>query len=378
MVWRSETGMVHPSLKRAIESLDSAVSSYFGADNPKSLEIEIVLTRRLAGEGCPIVPGKGVLRIYISDSPTALSSYLSRKEIVSSMIVNRLFPEFLGADKDLPEWISAGIMFSADMLGEDRFIRLPEYGHLNALYNSGWTVDVEKIFEEDIFGADVFLSELKMEISWVVMKSIAKRRLKERLVEELKIFFVGAEPVNNYEMAKRLLSAGGDQDISSAMIFSSGTNLFYPAIPDKCDQELKTVAEDIDDFLASLQKKGDAAEGDEAAREEGEKDKVSVFSKNIIKRLTYLLMRSPYNSQKFLSGAIEKVGKIGDKGKAEMFKELVDSFRSGEIYQKDKRVYSVLDSAEKEFVSPGARYSVLLDKIERQEDVLKGGSGRFK
>jgi hypothetical protein len=89
-------------------------------------------------------------------------------------------------------------------------------------------------------------------------------------------------------------------------------------------------------------------------------------------------MRSPYNSQKLLNEAIGKVGKIEDKGKADMFKELVDSFRSGEIYQKDKRVYSVLESAEKEFAPPGARYSVLLDKIESQEDILKGGSGRFR
>ncbi len=354
--YNAENGLIPRSLKSNIDMLYSEVDSYFSRTRINSFDIEIIFSDHLTPGWIRISPGVKAIRIYISNSPEALSFQYVKMRMVSVMVVNRVCPDLILKNDRLPDWISCGFLFRSWGTMKGRYIKLSKYPTVNALYNSGWQIDYRSFLEKGSALNGNSSAILMGELGAIILKNVSGKGQYFEFVDRLKAYLSldksdGEFTADDSALLKSKCLPNGTERI----LMLGALNYFYPLAPEICRRDMSAIVLDLIAF-----------------QENPQAEHVEISSKvsDSIKKLNDIKLRIPYRSQSGFDEFMSELNWISRNAEYDKLKRLVEADRLAKIFDLDIDAYRNLSEAERRYVPVGTRYSSILDYLAVVEPSL--------
>jgi len=345
-------------IKEQIETLNSVIS--------KSLR-KNEFDRRLFLIKRSYLLRKGEIQILSSKKSFEIT--LSSKEILldkNSMlkIAQALLIKYLDLPDDyikkteeiIPNWVAFAFIYRSEQILKKPFITLPYYPYTRALFIYPCSFNHEILLKDNDLKED-FILDLKSEMAWAIISSIKKSTsIEDDFIDELKSFAQQVTlpiSVQDNKIIEKKCLPGNSLNIMKL----SSLNYFYPAPPRHCEESILST---IESLLNILKKEYDNSEVEAQEKNKAIKDAITEFD-NLQKYLPYFsrISFSSFNN-KFKSFKHDDYEKI---------KAFLENTTINDMFDKDKYVYELMKKSEEKFLSPGKKYTLLLEYLSNNDEI---------
>ncbi|HOK04208.1 MAG TPA: hypothetical protein PLN24_03025 [Victivallales bacterium] len=346
-------------IKSQIDTLNSVIAKYF-RKNPFDKRFLFIKRSYLLRKGEIQVLFQGQ-NIEITISPEEI--FLDKNSLLKIAKILLIKYLDLSADHDkksdeiIPDWVAFAFIYKSEKMLKRPFITLPYYPYLRALLIYPCSFNYEALLKNDKKLKEDFILNIKSEIAWSIISSIGKSSTGNNFIDELKSYsqqiVLDASLQDNKILEKKCIP-----DSTFTIIKYSSLNYFYPMPPKNCEEEVQTT---INFLLDILKKEYDNSELEFQEKRNAINDAVTKFN-NMQKYLPYFSRSSFdtfYSKLKSFQSDFKKISAF------------LENTTINDIFNKDKYIYELMKKSEEKFLSPGKKYTLLLEHLPRDKTALQ-------